>query len=118
VNKRPAWARSTAGPCRPAVSGFWHFTPNLYGIDRVPAVLIIVPEPAMNDDVCSDAWERNAAEWADLGCRERPTGVTQADTPASAVAPHPDDAADDGNVPRCVHTPRPSTAGICTVRRQ
>jgi hypothetical protein len=117
VNKRPAWARSTRVHAGPAVSRFWRFAPSLYGIDGVPAVLIVVPEPAMNDDARSDAWERNAAERADFGGSQRPAGVRQPDTPASAVASHPYDAPDDGNVPRYVHTPRPSTAGIRTVRR-
>lgn len=81
------------------MSGFRRFPPSLYGIDRVPAVLIIEPEPAMNDDACSDAWERNGAVEADLRGSQRPAGVRQADTPACAVAAHPYDAADDDHLP-------------------
>jgi hypothetical protein len=44
-----------------AASGFWRFAPSLYRIDRVPAVLIVVAEPAVNDDPCADARELNAA---------------------------------------------------------
>ena len=82
-----------------AASGFWRFAPRLYRIDRVPAVLIVVAEPAVNDDPCADGRELNAAGCADLGGTQRPTRVRQADTPASAVAPHPHDTAYDRNLP-------------------
>ncbi len=88
-----------SGSMPAAASRFWRFAPSLYRIDRVPAVVIVVAEPAMNDDACAHAWEFYAARWADLGGSQRPTSVREADTPASTVAPHPHDAAYDRNLP-------------------
>lgn len=77
----------------------WCFDPRIHGIDGVPAMPLVVPEPAMDDDSCTDAREPQAARGWNVGSRQRPAGVDQAQSPPPAVqAAQAAHASDDGYV--------------------
>ena len=86
------------------------FTPLFDGIDGVPAVLLVVPKPAVKEDPRAHARKGKSARAVDFGGSQRAAGVRQTYPPVRAVAADPDYAPHDGDPPRRGHTPGLSDA--------
>lgn len=95
------------------------FTPFGDWIDDVPGVILVVPKPAVDVDAGADTWEPRAAHHPpDFGSSQRSAGVRQPDSPACAITADADYTTHDSDVPRWVHTPRPSTETNCCVQEE